>query len=232
MVLVGLHLGVARGHGANALVPVRHGDRDPVRLGGRGEVLLRAAPRELERVPEYAVGARPGEGALLHDGFPLGAFEDAPADRRVFAFGVLANHPEIDVALFAPGERRLDPRHQAHRAEIHVQVEAAAHRDQELPQGYVIGHAGKTAGAEEHGVVIPDRREAVFGHHAPVLQAVLAAPGKFVPLECDAEFPACGLEHAHALRHDFLADAVAGDDGDPVALHRSFTSRMRRFARP
>jgi len=38
-------------------------------------------------------------------------------------------------------------------------------------------------------------------------------------------------EHAHALRHDFLADAVAGDDGDPVALHRSFTSRMRRFVR-
>ena len=32
----------------------------------------------------------------------------------------------------------------------------------------------------------------------------------------EAEFLGRGLEHAHALRHDLLADAVAGNDGDVV----------------
>src|SRR5216683_1987255 len=71
-----------------------------------------------------------------------------------------------------------------------------------------IRRTGKAAGAEEHRVVIPDRRQSVLGHHAPVLQAVFAAPGKFVPLETDAEFPAGGFEHAHALRDHFLSDSV------------------------
>src|SRR5258708_30748157 len=61
VVLVGLDLWVARGHGANAFVPVGHGDRDPLRLGGRGAGFLWAGLRELERVLEYAVDARPGE---------------------------------------------------------------------------------------------------------------------------------------------------------------------------
>src|SRR5207249_2600297 len=83
-----------------------------------------------------------------------------------------------------------------------------------------IGHAGKAAGAEEHRVVSADRREAVLRHHAPVIDAVLAAPGKFLPLESDAEFPAGGFEHAHALGHHFLAYAVSGDDCDLVALRQ------------
>src|SRR6266508_829243 len=118
------------------------------------------------------------------------------------------------------------------RARVDVQVEAAAHRDEQLPQRHVIGHAGKTAGAEEHGVVSADRREAVLGHHAPVPQAVFAAPGKLLPLERDAEPAAGRLEHAQALGHDLFSDAVAGDDGDLVALHRSVTFQNATFRPP
>ena len=40
---------ILRRHRAEALVPVRHGDRDAVRLGRRGHVLCRARARQLER---------------------------------------------------------------------------------------------------------------------------------------------------------------------------------------
>src|SRR5207237_7558131 len=40
------------------------------------------------------------------------------------------------------------------------------------------------------------------------------------PLERDVESSPDGLEHAQALGHRFLADPVAGNDGDPIRVHR------------
>jgi hypothetical protein len=40
-----------------------------------------------------------------------------------------------------------------------------------------------------------------------------------VQFEVDAEAARGRFHHAQAFGHDFLADAVAGDDGDPVRLH-------------
>src|SRR4051812_1035419 len=37
-----------------------------------------------------------------------------------------------------------------------------------------------------------------------------------VVAQFEAEFLGCGFQHAHALRHDLLADAVARDDGDAI----------------
>ena len=34
--------------------------------------------------------------------------------------------------------------------------------------------------------------------------------------EVEAEAPRRGIQHAQAFRHGFLADPVAGNDGDPV----------------
>jgi hypothetical protein len=45
---IGPDVGIACRHRVDALVPVRHRDRDAVRLGRRGEVLLRPRLRELE----------------------------------------------------------------------------------------------------------------------------------------------------------------------------------------
>src|SRR5262249_62284638 len=132
------------------------------------------------RVVRAALPPRPAPGPL----------EAPPADRGVLAFGVLAHYPEVDVALLAPRERRLDPRHEPHRPQVHVEVEAAAHRHQQLPKRDVVGHAWKAASAEENGIVMPDGLQSILGHHAAVLGAVLAAPGEFLPIELDAEFPA------------------------------------------
>jgi hypothetical protein len=101
-----------------------------------------------------------------------------------------------------------------------------------IPERYVVGHAGKAAGAEENRVAVADRLQSVLGHHAAVLQAVLAAPGKLFAREFDAELAPCGFEHAQAFGHDFLADPVAGDDGDLVGLRQSFPFRTRPCGRP
>jgi hypothetical protein len=36
--------------------------------------------------------------------------------------------------------------------------------------------------------------------------------------QADTEAAGHGFEHAHAFGHDFLADAVTGDDGDAMGL--------------
>jgi hypothetical protein len=48
---------------------------------------------------------------------------------------------------------------------------------------------------------------------------------KGVEGEVYAEFPCGGLENALALGHDFLAYAVAGDDGDCVFCHVSLSGK-------
>ncbi len=53
----------------------------------------------------------------------------------------------------------------------------------------------------------------------PCFSVVVAAPVELAPLEADAELPRRGLERAQAFGHDLLADAVAGNDRDPVCLH-------------
>jgi hypothetical protein len=78
VVLVGAHVRIALRHFGEALVPVGHGDRDAVRLGGRGQVPLRPRHRQLEGELHDAVGAAAGEDAFLDHGFALGAFEHAP----------------------------------------------------------------------------------------------------------------------------------------------------------
>ena len=213
--------GIVRRHRLEALVPIRHRDRDAVGFGRRGHVLFLAAfARELEREAHDAIGAAPRECGLLHRHFILGAVEHAPADRRILALAVLAHDPEIDVARLAVRERALHAGHQAHRPQVHVLLEVAAKRNQQAPQRNVIGHRRRPAGgAEKHRVVRAHLLEPVLRHHAAVLRVVIAAPVEFVELELDAEFARRGFEHAHAFRPGFLADAVAGNVGDSVFLH-------------
>ena len=116
-------------------------------------------------------------------------------------------------------ERARHAGHQPHRPQVDVLLEAAADRDQQAPQRHVVGHAGEPDRAEVDGVVVANPVEAVLRHHAAGLLVVFAAPGELVPLELDAEPAASGLQHADALGHDFLADAVSRDGRDRVLGH-------------
>src|SRR2546422_820988 len=86
------------------------------------------------------------------------------------------------------------------------------------PERDVVGHAGESDGAEEDRLELPEPVQTVLGHHAAGLREALAAPVERRPLDVEAEPAAGGVEDAHALGHDFLADPIAGDRRDAV-LH-------------
>jgi hypothetical protein len=183
-------------------------------------VPLRPRHRQLEGELHDAVGAAAGEDAFLDHGFPLGAFVHDAADAGILALGVLAHHIEVDLAHLAVRQRARHAGHQAHRAQVHVLVELAAELEQRTPQRNVVGHGGRPAdGAEEDRFVAADLLLPVLGHHAAVLEVVVAAPVEVVEGQRDAETAGGGLQYAQALGHHFAADAVAGDDGDVRSRH-------------
>src|SRR5690606_34998907 len=51
-----------------------------------------------------------------------------------------------------------------------------------------------------------------------------------VELQLDAEARGRRLEHPHALRHDFLADAVAGNHGDAMSRHTVLSLSICAFS--
>jgi hypothetical protein len=85
----------------------------------------------------------------------------------------------------------------------------------------VIGHPGKSDGAQENRIVPCDQVKAVLRHHPARLPVGFAAPVEMVPLELDAEAPPGALQYPEALRHDLLADPVAGNNGDSMSDHVS-----------
>ena len=186
---------------------------------------------ELEGVAHDAVAADAGKDRLLHRHFHRRSRKEPAADLGILALVVLAHDVEIDLAGLAVLERRVDAGKQPHRPQIDVLLEVAADRDQQAPQRDMIGHAGISDGAEEDAVHALDLVEPVLRHHRAALGEALAAPIVVLPFEREAVAARRGLEHAHAFRHDFLADPVTGDDGDFVSLGHDIVSLALRRAR-
>src|SRR5215470_5454006 len=176
--------------------------------------------REREGELEDAIDPLAREARLLSDELALRALEYAPAHRGVLALGVLTHHVVVDIAGLAAGERTGDAGHELHRAQVHVLVEVAPELDQRTPQRDVIGDGGwPPSRSEEDGVVVADQLLPVLGHPVPRFDETVAVPVEVLELQGEAEASGGGVEGAHALGHDFLADAVTGDHGDAIALH-------------
>jgi hypothetical protein len=86
----------------------------------------------------------------------------------------------------------------------------------------MVGHGGRPAhGAEEDGVHAADLRLPVVRHHLAGLGVPVAAgPVDGRDVQRDAEALRGRFEHAQALGHHFLADAVAGDGGNEEPLEK------------
>ncbi len=218
VILVPLDVGIVLRHRFHALVPVRHGDRDAVGLRRGRQMLLRRLASELKGELQHAIDADTAHHRLLHHDLALGAAEHAAADRGILALGVLAHDPEVDVAGLSSRQRRRHARHQPHRTQVDVLVELAAEQDQRAPQRNVIRDLRRPADrAEVDRVVLADLFLPVVRHHLLMLLVIIV--GREVEMilpQLEAEFLRGRLEHAHALRHDLLADAVAGNDGDAI----------------
>ena len=132
--LIGANRRMVCRHCTKAFVPIRHRDRDAVRLRRRRQVLGRTRAREIERELHDSIDAFAGKNRFLKHDLALGALEHPSADRRIFPFGVLANDDEVDVAGFAICERRRDAGHQSARPQVHVLIEAPAKLDERAPQ--------------------------------------------------------------------------------------------------
>jgi len=208
--------GIALGDVVGALVPPGHADGDAVALGGQGDVFARAALGQLEGVFQQTVGPVARIDRFLDDDFALGALVHDAAERGVFALGVLAHHQVVDVAGFAARQRAGHAFKQAHGAQVDVLVELAAKLEQRPPQRDMVGHGSWPAhGAEEDGVHAREPGLPVVRHHFSVGGVVVAAgPVDGGDVQLQAKALCGGLQHAQALGHDFLADAVSGDDGD------------------
>ena len=76
-------------------------------------MFLRAALRQVEGEFQHPVDANPAHHRFLDDHLALGACKHAPADGRIFAFGVFAHDVEVDVAGNAARKRRGDAREAA-----------------------------------------------------------------------------------------------------------------------
>ena len=219
-------LRIGPGHLGHTLVPVGHGDRDAIGFGGTGQVLLGPRTGEFESELQDAVHADARHHGFLHDDLALRAGEHAPADARVFAFGVLANDVHVDLAglapaAIAPHDGSNDAGHQTRGTQVHILVELAAKKQQRAPQRYMVGNLlGPADGAKIDGIMAADQILPVVGHHLAVLLVVVpAGEVEMVELQVDTEPAGSRLHHPHALGHGLLADAVTGDHRDSLRAH-------------
>jgi hypothetical protein len=81
--------------------------------------------------------------------------------------------------LVKPGT--LDAGQQPDRADVGVLVEAAPDRDQQSPEGYVVGNPRIAHRSQEDRIEGPQLLEAVRGHHHPVAGVVFARPVEGLP---------------------------------------------------
>ncbi len=73
--------------------------------------------------------------------------------------------------------------------------------------------------------------EAISRHHRARFPIKFTAPRKMIPIEINSEFAAGGVQNANTLWYYFLANAVAGDGRDTIALHESLKIGRNRAGR-
>src|ERR1700730_4683684 len=61
--------------------------------------------------------------------------------------------------------------------------------------------------------------EAILRHHRACFPIKFATPRKMIPVEINSKFAADGIQNPNTLWYHFLANAVAGNGRDTIALH-------------
>ena len=211
-----LDVGKLAGDAARRLVPEHHRIFLRVRFRHRGEL---AAPRArlLEGEAQDAFDPGAGENGCLDRHLVRRADMHAPAGARIFAFGVLADAENVEVA--AP-QRTLDALEKAVRADVGVLREALADRQQQSVQRHrVRNRLGPTHRAEQNGVEATQCLDAVGRHHRAMRLAIGAGPREALALQRKSRDAGGLVQNLPGDPRDVDADAVAGNEGDPVSFH-------------
>ena len=139
--------------------------------------------RVLERVADDAVHALVGVDLFLDRDLVVGAGLEAAADADVHAFGVLAEHDEVDVVAAAILERAQAIVEQPHRAVVDVEIELEAGAEQDVARVAVVGDARIAERADEDRVELAQQLVAVGRQRLAGLQVVIGAPRQMLELE-------------------------------------------------
>ncbi len=202
------------------LVPKHHAVALRVRLGYHGQMAARPRAGDIEGEAHDALDADPRKNSGLGRHLLGQTAMDAPAIAGIFALAVLADDDPVEIGGAASGERALDARQDARRAQIGILVEALADRQAQPPERDVVGNVLVADGAEIDGVEAAQGREPVLRHHPAVFAVVVRAPGK--GLDRQAEAAVARLDHAQNFEpsgDNLLADAVRRDGGNPKFTH-------------
>ena len=201
-------------HALPERVPLLHG----VALVGHAHLRQAVGLRELERVLDDPMHTLVGVDLFLDRDLVLGAGLEAPADADIHAFGVLAEHDEVDVLPAAILERAEAIVEQADRPVVHIEIELEAGAEQDVARVTVVGDARIAERADEDRVELAQHLVAVGGQRLAGLQVVIGAPRQMLEIEAAAERVADGLQDFHSFRRDVLADPVSGDDRDIAVI--------------
>src|SRR3984957_13373949 len=106
------------------------------------------------------------------------------------------------------------------RANISVLVERLAAREPQAPEADMIGPLWRADGAEIDRVMVLDLLAAIRRHHEAGLAISVGAPIELIEVPFHPALAlGARLQDFEASRNDLLADAVAGNDRDPIASH-------------
>ena len=160
--------------------------------------------------------------------FVLGPCAKAAARADIQAFGVLAEHDEVDVAPAAVLQRTETIVEQTDRAIVHVQIELEPRPQEDVARVAIVGHARIAERADEDRVEGAQRVVAAGWNGDAGLEVIVGAPRQRLELEA-----AEGRENGNDFGHDVPADPVPGNDGDAVRhllpLHGRAANHKKRF---
>ena len=166
----------------------------------------------LERVTHDPVHAFISVDLFLDRHFVIGAGFEPPTNAHVDAFGVLAEHDEVDVFRRSPLEWAEPLVEQLHGPVVHVEIELEARAEQDVARVPVVRHARITQRANEHRIELPQQVVAVRRHRLLRFQVVVRTPRQVLELELLAERVPYRLQHFDRFGRNFFTDAVPGDD--------------------
>ena len=196
-----------------------------VGFGHHRQQLARPRLRQLESKPHDAFNPGTRHDRQIGSDFDRVALMRPAADARVFTFRVLAHDDPVQVFTRAALERRLNARQNARWPDVGVLVKALANFQAQAPQRDVVRDVRVARRAKQNRILVAQRIKAVFRHHLAVRAIPVTTPSKVLKRKFKIADGSQGLQHLLARRHDFLANAVAGDAGDAVCFHEAVLSR-------
>ncbi len=172
----------------------------------------------VEGVADDAFDALAGVDVFLDGDFVGGVFLVEAAHAHVEAFGVFAKYHKADIVGGDVAERGEALVEEFGGAGIDEKVELKAQTEQDVRGVLIGGHAGIAEGAEENGVELiahhfngARRKGDVFA------EIFVGAPVELDELDGAVALGSRGIDALDGDGRDFLADAIAGNDGDARA---------------